>query len=82
MTYNAPPFDVAEHEVKVTEEKDRVDVESAFPPLMYSAPPFDVAEHEVNVIEERESLCPEERVAEIVPPFSDEQDVNVTPEIV
>ena len=69
-------------EAKEISEKERVEVERALPPLIYNAPPFDVAVHEVNVTEERDSLCPEERVAEIVPPFSDEHDVNFTPEIV
>ena len=66
----------------MTEEKERVEVESAFPPLMYRAPPLDVEVHEMNATEERESLCPDDRMAEIAPPFCDEQDVNVTPEIV
>ena len=41
---------------------------------------MDVTEQEVNVSEERESLCSDERVAEIAPPFSDEQFVNFSPE--
>ena len=69
-------------EVKEMSEKERVDVESASPPSIYNAPPFDVAVQEVNAMEERESLCPDVRVAEIAPPFVDEQFVNVTPEIV
>ena len=68
--------------MKEREEKERVEVESASPPLIYNAPPLDVAVQEVNVMEERESLCPEVRVNEIAPPFSDEHDVNDTPEIV
>ena len=51
-------------------------------PSIYSAPPLDVAVQESNVREERVSMCPEVSVAEIAPPFSDEQDVNVTPEII
>ena len=43
---------------------------------------MDVAVQEVNVMDERDSLCPDERVTEIAPPFVDEQFVNVTPEIV
>ena len=73
-----PPL-VAEHDVKEREEKERVDVESTLPPLMYNAPPLDVAVQEVNVMEERESLCPDVRVTEIAPPFSDEHDLNVAP---
>ena len=68
--------------MKETKEKERVEVESASPPLIYNAPPLDVAEHEMNSTEERESLCPSVRVAEIAPPFSDEHDVNVTPDII
>ena len=44
--------------------------------------PFPVGVQDVNVREERVSVCPDERVAEIAPPFSDEQLVNATPEIV
>ena len=73
---------VASHESKVREENERVESESASPPSIYNAPPFDVAVQEVNVMEERESVCPDERVAEIAPPFSDEHPLNVTPEIV
>ena len=36
-----------------------------------------MAEQEANSTEERESVLPDERVAEIAPPFSDEQDMNV-----
>ena len=56
-------------------------MESTFPPSIYNAPPFDEAVQEVNVMEERVSLCSDERVAEIAPPFSDEQSLNVTPEM-
>ena len=59
-----------------------MDVESTSLPSMYSAPPFDVAEQEANSTEEKESFLPDDRVAEIAPPFSDEHDVNVAPEIV
>ena len=65
-----------------TSEKERVEVESASPPSIYNAPPFDVAVHDSNEREERESLCLDERVAEIAPPFSDEHDVNLASEIV
>ena len=54
-------------------EKESVEVESTVPPGMYRAPPFDVAAQDVKVREERDSLCPDERVAEIAPPFSDMQ---------
>ena len=63
-------------------ERERVVVESILVALMYSAPPYCVAEQVSKVREERVSVCPEERVAEIAPPFSDEQSVNVTPVIV
>ena len=81
-TYIPFPLPVAVQVVKVREEKERVEVESAFPPSIYTAPPLDVAEQEVNVMEERVSLCPEVRMAEIAPPFSDEHDLNAALEIV
>ena len=71
---------VALHEEKEREEKERVEIESAPPPSIYNAPPLSVAEHDSNEREERDSLCSEVRVAEIAPPFVDEQFVNVTPE--
>ena len=81
MIYTFNPVD-AVHEEKEREEKERVEIESAFPPLIYNAPPFDVAVQEMNVTEEIDSLYREERVVEIAPPFSDEQSVNVASQIV
>ena len=70
-------------EVKEMWEKERVEVESTFPPSIYNAPPFDEAVQEVKVNKASVSFFDvEERVAEIAPPFSDEHNVNVTPEIV
>ena len=68
--------------MKETVENERVEGESASPPVTYRAPPLDVVVHETNSTEERESLLSDERVAEIAPPFSDEHDVNVVPDIV
>ena len=51
-----------------------------------SAPPFSVEEQDVkleeDMVREEEEEEEEERVAEIAPPFSDEQFVNAALEIV
>ena len=79
------PFDaewLSWQEVKVREEKERVDGEIELPPSIYTPPPHPDAEQDVKVRDVRERIWEDERVTEIAPPFSDEQDVNVTPVIV
>ena len=44
---------MALHEENLISVKERVELESAFPPSIYSAPPLDVAAHELNSTEAR-----------------------------
>ena len=79
------PEDVllSRHVVNERDEKEREDELMWEPALMYMAPPYPLAVQEVHVREERDSFFDEEAsVAEIAPPLSDKQFVNVTPEIV
>ena len=81
VIYTFDPYDALQ-DANLREEKERVFVEMLLPPIIYTPPPHDVAEHDVKFNEESVSfLVADDRVTEITPPFSDEQFVNVTPEM-
>ena len=71
---------VAEQDVNVRDEKERLPDAIYVPPTIYTPPPQLVAEQEVNVKEESVSFFEvEDNVAEIAPPFADVHRVNDAP---